>query len=95
MSSYQYTLDSLSQIAVHLTNNAIQIVDDNYGLHEDGNQLSFRQALELCGVDFHSIARTTILDAVKLSLLAVKSKLNRNDNKYCFELLGYDFMIDA
>lgn len=46
-------------------------------------------------MDFHSIARTTILDAVKLSLLAVKSKLNRNDNKYCFELLGYDFMIDA
>jgi hypothetical protein len=21
--------------------------------------------------------------------------LNKNDNKYCFELLGYDFMIDA
>ena len=26
---------------------------------------------------------------------SVKNKLNKNDSKYCFEIFGYDFMIDA
>ena len=27
-------------------------------------------------------------------MLSVKQKLNRNNRKYCFEIFGYDFMID-
>jgi hypothetical protein len=34
-------------------------------------------------------------DIVMLSLNAVKYKLNSNDRKYCFEIFGYDFFIDA
>jgi hypothetical protein len=43
MSSYSFTLDqaSIAHPLVHLTNNAVQQVDSNYGKHEEGNQLSF------------------------------------------------------
>lgn len=30
-----------------------------------------------------------------LSFEAVKSKLNANNRKYCFEIFGYDFIIDS
>jgi Tubulin-tyrosine ligase family len=36
-----------------------------------------------------------IREIVKISMLSVKSKLNENDRKFCFELFGYDFFIDA
>lgn len=32
---------------------------------------------------------------MKLSMLSVKKKINKNNRKYCFEIFGYDFMIDA
>lgn len=36
-----YAVDNLDNDYVHLTNNAIQKNNPNYGLLEDGNQLSF------------------------------------------------------
>jgi hypothetical protein len=46
MSSYKYSLNEvdIDNVAVHLTNNAIQKNDKDYGKHEDGNILSFAQA---------------------------------------------------
>ena len=46
MSSYKYSLNEvdIDNVAVHLTNNAIQKNDKDYGIHEDGNILSFAQA---------------------------------------------------
>ena len=41
MSSYAFSLDDPNNLAVHLTNNAIQKQDKEYGKHEDGNQLSY------------------------------------------------------
>ncbi len=39
MSSYKYTLDEemIENLAIHLTNNAIQKKDTAYGSYEDGN----------------------------------------------------------
>jgi hypothetical protein len=34
-------------------------------------------------------------DIIMLSFNSVKYKLNSNDRKYCFEIFGYDFFIDA
>jgi hypothetical protein len=44
MSSKPYTIEveTLESLAVHLTNNAIQKKDKDYGKHEDGNILSFK-----------------------------------------------------
>lgn len=47
MSSYPYscdTADSLENRYIHLTNNAVQRLDRKYGMFEDGNILSFKEA---------------------------------------------------
>ena len=31
---------------------------------------------------------------MKISMLSVKKQLNRSNRKHCFEIYGYDFMID-
>ena len=36
-----------------------------------------------------------IKEHMKISMLAVAKKINRNNRKHCFEIYGYDFMIDA
>lgn len=33
-------------------------------------------------------------EVVTTSMLAVRKKLNSNDRTYCFEIFGYDFMVD-
>ena len=61
-SSYKYTLESemIENLAIHLTNNAIQKQDEAYGKLEDGNQLSYAQAtvsnctLTFCEGDYRS-----------------------------------------
>lgn len=40
MSSYRFSTEVLDNLAVHLTNNAIQKQDECYGKYEEGNQLS-------------------------------------------------------
>jgi hypothetical protein len=59
MSSYQFTLDdaSVEKRAVHLTNNAVQKYDVAYGSKEDGNILSYKEAGQLTGIDFHKLTR--------------------------------------
>ena len=34
-------------------------------------------------------------DTVLLTMSSVKHKLNKNEAKYCFEIFGFDFMIDV
>lgn len=36
-----------------------------------------------------------IHELVRISMESVKNKLNACERKYCFELFGYDFMLDA
>ncbi len=36
-----------------------------------------------------------IKEAMKISMLSVRKKINRNNRKHCFEIFGYDFMIDC
>jgi hypothetical protein len=31
---------------------------------------------------------------MKISMLSVRNKINKNNRKHCFEIFGYDFMID-
>jgi len=37
----------------------------------------------------------SIKNMIKKSLFSVKRKLNPDNRKYCFEIFGYDFIIDA
>ena len=101
-SSYKFTLsqESIDQPMIHLTNNAVQQFDDNYGKLEEGNQLSFLQASELINeqegrtVDFHEIVSKQIAPVIEMTLASAESKLNSKQRKNCFEIFGYDFMVD-
>jgi hypothetical protein len=79
----------------------VQQHDQNYGKLEEGNQLSFSQARDLLksqkgiDVDFHKIYNDEILKIILMSLKSVdQGRLNPNNKRHTFEILGYDFMID-
>jgi hypothetical protein len=100
LSSEKFTINETQNenLYVHLTNNAIQKYGSNYGKHENGNILPWHVLKE----KFASSSKTSMdkvltkmKDMIMMSLLSVKSKLNSNDRKYCFELFGYDFMLDT
>ena len=94
---YSTNPSKITDLSVHLTNNAIQKNLKNYGKFEEGNQLSFRY-LENCivkmGGDFDKVLES-MKKIVKIASLSVKKKINRGGRKFCFEVFGYDFMIDC
>jgi hypothetical protein len=100
-SSSEYTTDkkNLENEYVHLTNNAVQKNAPNYGTYEDGNQLSFQGFRNYIsdnnlGCDFDRDIVPKMKYYAALSLDAVKKKLNSNKRKFCFEIFGYDYIID-
>ena len=101
-SSHKFTLsqESIDQPFIHLTNNAVQQFDSNYGKLEEGNQLSFKAASDILknqnglDVDFYEILNNDIIPIIELSFKSVEGKLNPNCKKHSFEIYGYDFMID-
>jgi hypothetical protein len=99
-SSDSYTTDT-KQNYVHLTNNCLQQYGANYGAHEVGNTVSFDRFCQYLSLQFPSykfdfgrdfLAR--MKDLMIDTHLATKGELNPNKRTNCFELLGYDFMID-
>ena len=100
MSSKEYTLGDLNNPLVHLTNNAIQKQDKSgYGTFEEANQLSFSKASEILSeegkdVNFYDLCEKKMLPSIRLSLMAVRHAINKRQRKFCFELFGYDFIVD-
>jgi len=73
----------------------------NYGKHEQGNVVSFEDFQSYLDDehgkyklnfdrDFISRMKDLALDCH----LSAKNRMNSNNKRNCFELLGYDFMID-
>jgi len=91
--------DTIEDVYVHLTNNAIQKEGKNYGKHESGNILSLQQLKdylpkERAKSEYLKIV-DKIKDQIKTSMKSIRDKLNAKERKYCFEIFGYDFIIDA
>lgn len=99
-SSDEYSLNNPNNY-VHLTNNCLQKNGENYGKHEEGNTLSLNALqkyfdekfpeLEI-SVEKHLLSR--MKDFIIDTYLASKKNLNPKKRKDCFELFGYDFLID-
>lgn len=89
--------NNLDNKFVHLTNNAVQKESKSYGRFESGNQVSFKEfeiyLMKEKGKDFNEILEE-ILKLIEISVLAVKNKLNPRGRNFCFEIFGYDFIID-
>ena len=87
---------------MHLTNNAVQKHCKNYGQFEDGNQLSFSRFQEYidehypeAGISVKNDLLPTMKNIIAKSLLAARKKIDPNKRKHCFELFGYDFIVDT
>ncbi len=100
MSSFEYNTD-VNNREIHLTNNAVQKNTEGYGHLEDGNQLSYADFQEYIDSEFPN-KRVSVKDHlykkmkefVNIALLSVRKKLNPDYKKNCFEIFGFDFMID-
>ena len=49
----------------------------------------------MSGVDFYELISDKVKPIIELSLASARAKLNQNQRRYCFEIFGYDFMIDS
>ena len=100
MSGEIFSLADTSK-TIHLTNNAVQKNSESYGKFEKGNQLSFKQFQEYLDkemlsdkIKWSKNLYPAIIKLIKLSFESVKQMINSNKRENCFELFGFDFMID-
>lgn len=100
LSSENYDLQDIENPFIHLTNNAIQKFSVNYGEKEDGNQLSyqkFQNFLDARGspVNVRRDILPKIEGHVSTSMQSAFTKINKKERKTCFEIFGYDFIVDS
>ena len=97
-SSEDYSIEenTFTDSCIHLTNNAIQKEGKTYGKYEKGNQLSFEyfQNTEVGNEKFENIVQQ-MKDLIIHSVSSVKHKLNPYNREHCFEVFGFDFIIDT
>lgn len=102
-SSERYSLSpaKLGDRFLHLTNDGVQKKSVKYSKYEVGNKLTFQELAEYL-VGQHRCAsnwlETELVPRIRQLVLytidASREKLNPHRRRNCFELLGYDFMID-
>jgi len=93
--------DRLGDKFIHLTNDAVQNKGKDYGKYEAGNKMSFEEFQAYIDETYDGKANYVeehmlpgIKELARLSVEAVALEINKSRRKCCFELLGYDFMID-
>lgn len=99
-SSREFDLEELDDRFVHLTNDAIQKHDEEYGKYEFHNKLSYTDMNKyvenmFIGKSFFKDVEPQIKEQVTDTIRAVANKLNVNRRQHCFEVFGYDFMVDT
>jgi len=100
-SCQKFTMDNVEDRNIHLTNWAVQKKAESYGEFEDANQMDFAQFQAHLDqfyandkIDFRKHLLPQMKELCKNSYLSAEKSLNINNRKQCFELFGYDFMID-
>lgn len=96
--TYSSSIGELYNKYIHLTNNAVQKEGVLYSKYEQGNQISFSdfsQYLKLTekNREFNEVL-ADIHKIIEISVKAVSNKLNPRGRSYCFEIFGYDFILD-
>ena len=94
----QYDPDS-KDLYVHLTNYSVQKHNENFSKIEIGNEIpfkSFQNELDKndTGINFYKDIYPKIVRIVRITGGAAKGRINFLSKKYCFEIFGYDFILD-
>ena len=102
---YDPEIPNEEQIFMQLTNNAIQKDGEDYGKFEEGNIISINTLFEHIAGDpqhdsvvgkskdtLESEFRQSMIKLIQDSMKSVKGKFLQQ--RYTFELLGYDFILD-
>lgn len=99
--SHEFTMKDISNLYIHLTNDAIQKHSKEYGRFENGNKLSYKDFQRYLErrfpekkINFYSEILPQIKEIVRETILASYKKIDTNRRLNCMEIFGYDFMID-
>ena len=98
--SINYNLNSDNTFC-HLTNYSFQKYNSNFGKYEFGNEVSFSDFQKNIDinyekkVNFKNDILPKIKEIIKFTFESVKNKINPMERKYCFEIFGFDFMLDC
>jgi hypothetical protein len=97
----EFSLSNLSNRMIHLTNDAVQMKDEDYGKFENCNKLSyddFQKYIDVnCSnnpVNFMDVILPKAKKIVQDTVKAVYSKIDSQRKQWSFEIFGYDFMLD-
>ena len=90
----QYSLDT-NEPFVHLTNYSVQKHHKNFSKIEKGNEISFSEfKSELKNDELFNKIYNKITYIVRLTITSAKQRINLLNRRKCFEIFGYDFLID-
>ena len=97
-SSFIYDINNINKF-IHITNHSFQKKSNKFEQFECGNEISyndFKNYLieENISLDNFSKIINKMKFLVKLSFKSVGEKLMKTPNVLCFELFGYDFIVD-
>lgn len=93
MSGDDFSLDQ-DNVFVHLTNNAVQKLNSNYCRFEEGNIVPLRSLEEVFSPSMHANVKSKIYSIIWKTLAVLQDKGNKKKRQNCFEMFGFDFMID-
>jgi tubulin monoglycylase TTLL3/8 len=99
-SSYEFDINNFDRL-IHLTNDAVQKRDKNYGKHEPGNKMSYSE-FQIYIDKYHGelnvcFERDMVPQIQKMAtdvFRAVYGKIDPKRRVNTFEVFGLDFMID-
>ena len=83
---------------VHLVNDGVQNKEESYGKFEEGNKLALADFATRVDAPANWLEETLIprMEAImRYTIDAAHARLNPKKRQACFELLGFDFMLDA
>ena len=99
VSSNNYDLDSNNSF-IHITNYSLQKYNKYFSKYEKGNEVSFETFQKYItenlkkNINFRQIAFPKFKEIIKHTIKSSNSLININNRENCFELMGYDFLLD-
>ena len=99
LSSINYDLDS-NNTFIHITNYSLQKHNKFFSKYEKGNEVSFETFQNYINenskkkINFKQSIYPQFIEIIRHTIQSAKNSININKKKNCFELMGYDFLLD-